>query len=355
MEQYKSQNIKFLDVKAIDVEIKGDSFFTVTVLLQTAVALSFAFYYYFSNDIGLVGFYLAVGSFLLLGLALNRLVKFKRVARFLVVVTLFSGLLYSLTLSFSALSLAWCLSTLRTLMAVCRSTKNPTLAVIFLCFAIAILFSASTLLNSNSYSPTESLQFLFLCAVTVIFVFEAGSSRSKYAHNLESLSSQVDQIKRLDALTGLHNRQSIEYHLREKYTKEQSGGQPFGVILADLDNFKTINERYGHSIGDNVLFLVGQILNDSLADDYSLGRWVGNTFVIIIPHDEPSASAVIAEVLRIKVGELQLDAKGVKFKLSMSIGIASTSRCRDLNDLISCAENSLYQAKNMGGNMAIAS
>jgi len=52
---------------------------------------------------------------------------------------------------------------------------------------------------------------------------------------------------------------------------------------------------------------------------------------------------------------LQLDAKGVKFKLSMSIGIASTSRCRDLNDLISCAENSLYQAKNMGGNMAIAS
>jgi diguanylate cyclase (GGDEF)-like protein len=355
MEQYKSRKLKCSDVKVTDVEIKGDSFFTVTVMVQTAIALLFAFYYYFSNDIGLVGFYLVAASFLLFGLALNRLVKCKRVARFLVVVTLFSGFLYSLTLSFSALSLAWCLSTLRTLMAVCHSTKTLKLGVILLCFAIVILFSESTLVISSPYSTAESLQFLFLCAVTAIFVFDAVSSRSKYAHNIESLSSQVDQIKRLDALTGLHNRQSIEYHLQEKYAEEQSDGQSFGVILADLDNFKTINERYGHSIGDNVLFLVGQLLNDSLAENYSLGRWVGNTFVIIIPHDEPSASAVIAEVLRIKVGELQLDAKGVKFKLSMSIGIASTSRCRDLNDLISCAENSLYQAKNMGGNMAIAS
>ena len=349
--------MKKLGLKATEGNFKEDSFFTVsvTVMVQTAIALSFAFYYYFTSDIGLVGFYLGAGSVLLLSLALNGLAKFKSVAGFLVIATVFSGFLYSLTLSFSALSLAWCLSSLRTLMEVSNRPKNLQLGIILLIISAVTLLSDSTLLISSPYSTAESVQFLFLCSVTVIFVYESASSRSKYAHNIKSLYLQVDQIKRLDALTGLHNRQSIEYDLQEKYTEGQANGQPFGIILADLDNFKTINERYGHSIGDNVLSLVGQLLNDSLSKDYRLARWSGNAFIVLIPHNEPSASNMIAEVLREKVNGLQLDAKGAKFKLSMSIGIASTSQCRDLNDLLSSAENSLYQAKNMGGNMSIAS
>ena len=81
--------MKDLDVKVTDIEIKVDSFFTVTVMVQTAIALSFAFYYYFINDIGLVGFYLGAGSVLLLSLALIGLAKFKSVAGFLVIVTVF--------------------------------------------------------------------------------------------------------------------------------------------------------------------------------------------------------------------------------------------------------------------------
>jgi len=59
--------------------------------------------------------------------------------------------------------------------------------------------------------------------------------------------------------------------------------------------------------------------------------------------------------LRKKISDLELDAKGTKFKLSLSIGIASTSQCSDLTDFLSSAENSLFQAKNMGGNMVIES
>jgi hypothetical protein len=81
--------MKDLDVKVTDVEIKVDSFFTVTVMVQTAIALSFAFCYYFINDIGLVGFYLGAGSVLLLSLALIGLAKFKSVAGFLVIATVF--------------------------------------------------------------------------------------------------------------------------------------------------------------------------------------------------------------------------------------------------------------------------
>ena len=343
--------------KIPDTLVKEDSLFTapVTVMVQTAIAISFAFYYYFTNEIELVSLYLGAGSVLLLSLAFYGISKLSHIAVFLVIITLSLSFLYSLTLSFNALSLAWCLSSLRTLMEVCRRPKNLQLAFTLLAITTAILFSELAELISSPYSTAESLQFIFLCSVCAIFVFEASTSRSKYRDNVAFLALHVDQISLLDALTGLHNRQSFEYYLEKKYTEAQNSGRSFAIILADIDNFKSINERYGHSIGDNILTLVGQLLNDTLSENYNLARWTGNTFIALIPHDEPSTNNTIAELLRKKVNDLELDAKGAKFKLSMSIGIASTSQCSDLTDFLSSAENSLYQAKNMGGNMAIAS
>jgi len=279
--------------------------------------------------------------------------KLKNIAEILVIMTLSLGFLYSLTFSFSALSLAWCLSSLRTLIEVCPRPANLSVGATLLCIASIILFSQTTILSP--YSTTESLQFIFLCFVTIIFVYEASSSRGKYAHNVENLSRQINQFKLIDALTGLYNRQHAERYLKEKYSKTQAEESSFGVILADLDNFKSINERYGLAVGDNVLTIVGQLLSDSLSEEYELARWAGNTFIVIVPHDEPSASNIIADVLLQKINSLKINAKGAKFTVSISIGIATQSKCSDLNDLISCAENSLYQAKNMGGNLAITS
>ena len=74
-----------------------------------------------------------------------------------------------------------------------------------------------------------------------------------------------------------------------------------------------------------------------------------------MPHNESSASNIIADVLLQKISNLEINAKGAKFTVSISIGIAMQNKCNDLNDLIFSAENSLYQAKNMGGNLAITS
>ena len=339
---------------ATEFKINVDSLFTapVSVMVQAAFALSFAYYFYLDHELDLVAFYLGTGSSLLLSLIFWNS-KFKKIAQVLVVGTLFPGFLYSLTHSFSALSLAWCLSSLRTIMEVCPRPANLPVGATLLCFASIILFSPTTILSP--YSTTESLQFILLCFVTMIFVYEASSSRGKYAHNIDHLSLQIDQFKLIDALTGLYNRQHAERYLKEKYSKPQGEESSFGVILADLDNFKSINERYGLAVGDNVLTIVGQLLSDSLSEEYKLARWAGNTFIVIVPHNEPSASNIIADVLLQKINSLKINAKGAKLTVSISIGISTQSKCSDLNDLISCAENSLYQAKNMGGNLAITS
>lgn len=339
---------------ANEFKLKVDSLFTasVSVMIQTTFALSFAYYFYLDHELDLVAFYLGTASLLLVSLAFwNE--KFEKITQVLVVGTLFPGFLYSLTHSFSALSLAWCLSSLRTIMEVCPRPASLSVGATLLCITSIILFGPKA--DLSPYSTTESLQFVLLCFVTMIFVYEASTSRSKYVHNVEYLGLQNEQFKLIDTLTGLYNRQHAEYYLKEKYSKPQGEESSFGVILADLDNFKSINERYGLAVGDNVLTIVGQLLSDSLSEEYKLARWAGNTFIVIVPHNEPSVSNIIADVLLQKINSLKINAKGAKLTVSISIGIATQSKCSDLNDLISCAENSLYQAKNMGGNLAITS
>lgn len=183
-----------IDYKIPDTAVKEDSLFTapVTVMVQTAIAISFAFYYYFAGEIELVSLYLGVGSVLLLSLAFYGISKLSHIAVFLVVITLSLSFLYSLTLSFNALSLAWCLSSLRTLMEVCRRPKNLQLAFTLLGITTVILFSELAELISSPYSTAESLQFIFLSSICSIFVFEASASRSKYRDNVEFLALQVE-------------------------------------------------------------------------------------------------------------------------------------------------------------------
>ena len=337
-----------------EFHIKVDSLFTapVTIMVQTSIALSFAGYFYMQNELNLVAFYLGTGSLLLLSLIFwNE--KFKKTAQTLVVGTLFPAFLYSLTFSFTALTLAWCLSSLRTIMEVCPRPANLLVGATLVCITSIILFNPTATLSP--YSTTESLQFVFLILMLIIFVYAASTSRSKYAHNVEYLGLQNEQLRLTDALTGLYNRQYAELYLEDEYSEIQPEGSSFGVILADLDNFKSINERYGLAVGDNVLTIVGQLLSDSLPEEYKLARWADNTFIVIAPQNEPSASNIIAHMLRQKISNLKINAKGAKFTVSISIGIAMQNKCSDLNDLIFSAENSLYQAKNMGGNLAITS
>ncbi|HIG66747.1 MAG TPA: hypothetical protein EYQ44_02830 [Porticoccaceae bacterium] len=186
---------------ANEFKIKVDSLFTapVSVMVQTTIALSFSYYFYIHHELDLVAFYLGTGSSLLLSLIFWNS-KLKNIAESLVVMTIFSGFLYSLTFSFSALSLAWSLSSLRTIMEACPWPANLSVGATLLCIASIILFSQTASLSP--YSTTESLQFIFLYFVTIIFVYEASTSRSKYTHNVKYLSSQIDQFKLIDALTG---------------------------------------------------------------------------------------------------------------------------------------------------------
>ena len=106
-------------------------------------------------------------------------------------------------------------------------------------------------------------------------------------------------------------------------------------------------------MGDEILYAVGQMLLEPLRDEDVVARWGGNEFMVLLPTANAEAAVNIAERLRTKATEIDMQAQGDKLRISLSVGVASIDKCTGVDDLMSTAENGLYQAKHMGRDMVV--
>ena len=140
--------------------------------------------------------------------------------------------------------------------------------------------------------------------------------------------------------------------MQQKYSLNNS---LFSVVLADLDHLKVINDQYGRDTGDKVLQITSALLNNELREDDLVARWSGNQFILLCSDVGLEKAAKIAERLRLKVSQLELEAQGDQLCISVSMGVATADQSIGVDDLLSSAENAVYQAKYMGRNMVIVS
>ncbi len=154
---------------------------------------------------------------------------------------------------------------------------------------------------------------------------------------------QMHTLARTDPLTGLPNRLALSEHL------EQESHQAHGlyVVLLDLDHFKQINDRYGHTVGDGVLREVGRRLRTSLRKGDLLGRWGGEEFMIIMRGDSQHDVLAAVERLREDIAFWPFDGVGA---VSASFGVAEGHMGDSIHSLLDRADKALYQAKHLGRN-----
>ena len=161
-----------------------------------------------------------------------------------------------------------------------------------------------------------------------------------------------DQATR-DGLTGLWNRAMILEILDRELARSRRENAPVGVIMADLDHFKDINDTHGHLAGDQVLRQVGQRLLNCLRPYDMVGRYGGEEFLIVLPGCTAEASVTLAERLR-KCVEVEpvMEENGV-IPITVSLGIADWDGDMPGKTLLRAADGALYQAKKAGRNKAI--
>ncbi|MCD9028925.1 GGDEF domain-containing protein [Luteimonas sp. BDR2-5] len=155
----------------------------------------------------------------------------------------------------------------------------------------------------------------------------------------------------MDALTGSMNRRTIDSWIERAFIEGARDGHPISVLFVDLDHFKSVNDRFGHACGDDCLRHVAQALRGALPEDGMLGRYGGEEFVVVLPGLDGAAARVIGERMRAAVENLEVRHDGLRFGLTVSIGIATRHAGeRTPAETIARADKALYAAKRQGRN-----
>jgi diguanylate cyclase (GGDEF)-like protein/PAS domain S-box-containing protein len=180
---------------------------------------------------------------------------------------------------------------------------------------------------------------------------EIFSSNSAKTQILERLA-EMERNALIDALTGISNRRNMEMHLQSRLEEFSRHRWTFGILFIDIDHFKSINDRYGHSIGDKVLRMVGQTLNASSRYFDQVGRWGGEEFLAIIVNVGMDRLAEIAERFRILVERSALPQQEQEGEVAVTISLGGTEvRQGDTVDsIVERADQKLYLAKQSGRN-----
>lgn len=170
----------------------------------------------------------------------------------------------------------------------------------------------------------------------------------------------------LDDLTGLYNRHFLMQKLKEEINKAFRFKQPLSLIFTDIDLFKQVNDQYGHSAGDQVLYEFGELLRKSIREYDLACRFGGEEFVILLPQTDSPNALFLAERLREKIAESLFCKSSIRIKITASFGVGTI---KDLDsgfynpgdeDLINMSENllawaddALYRAKKAGRNIVV--
>jgi diguanylate cyclase (GGDEF)-like protein len=169
------------------------------------------------------------------------------------------------------------------------------------------------------------------------------------------LHGQVQRQAVTDELTGLANRRRFLAQLDAEVTRSRRNGSPLGIILADLDDFKRVNDTYGHEIGDEALRDFAAILQGTVRDVDLPVRLGGEEFAVLVPDTDLEGAALLAERIRQELEASRPSHSGARFRLTASFGVSCFPSAAGPEDLLSDADRRLYEAKRRGKNIVIAS
>jgi diguanylate cyclase (GGDEF)-like protein len=168
------------------------------------------------------------------------------------------------------------------------------------------------------------------------------------------LHRMVERQALVDSLTGLANRRSLEDSLRTELARATRFSDSVCVVLADLDDFKQVNDRYGHPAGDEVLKTFATALHNTVRESDVAGRWGGEEFALVLPGTDAPGGAMLAERARATLAARQVRMPNGDFcSVTASFGVAAFPENRELGEILAAADSALYDAKAAGKNRVV--
>lgn len=208
--------------------------------------------------------------------------------------------------------------------------------------ASAIALTAIVVLGKGLASPLQSVLFVVTASISSLFAYI-------FAHRAEVQRLQLETAAAIDALTGAQNRRVLDDELQIAVQRFARDGTAAAVLMLDLDHFKSVNDRYGHAVGDQVLVDFSAIVRASTRRVDRFFRYGGEEFVLLLSPASSQSMRAIADKLLARVGS-ELRCRGEP--VTVSIGASALRPGDDARTWMARADACLYRAKQLGRNRA---
>ena len=190
-------------------------------------------------------------------------------------------------------------------------------------------------LVGNSFSKEQRMNAASLAAHAVVALENA------------RLHGMVERQALVDGLTGLANRRAASDALHAEAARAERLETPLSVVLADLDEFKEVNDAHGHAVGDEVLRVVAEVLRETLRESDVAGRWGGEEFLLLLPGADEEGAAQLAERVRVALAARSIPSVP-GLRVTASFGVAEYAGETNPEQLLEAADGALYRAKRAG-------
>ena len=241
-----------------------------------------------------------------------------------------------------------------------KKLRIPAIAsgIVFICFllvreistSIGPMYDADIPVRAvhGTYLFNMMLTFVFLWVVAFLFSLEVYYMQ----HNLENENISLEQLASFDPLTHLLNRRSMNSYLEESCYRVKKKRGKFSIIMADIDDFKKINDTYGHAVGDMVLVEVASTIIKEARDEDCVCRWGGEEILILVRSGMEQAKNVAWRICRGVAGKT-LEVKDESIKVTMTLGVAEYRDDETIDEVVGRADKRMYDGKLRGKNRVV--
>lgn len=188
-----------------------------------------------------------------------------------------------------------------------------------------------------------------------VSVNEDITARKEAEDKIKRLNAGLEQLAMTDYLTNLYNRRYFMQRGVEEFKRARRNNQPLGLLMLDIDQFKKVNDTYGHDTGDMALQQVAATLKSSLREIDILGRIGGEEFAVLLPNTSLHDAVLLAERVQQVMAGTPIETLRSPLFITISIGVAiATDEISRIDDLLRTADTFMYQAKSDGGNRVVS-
>lgn len=197
---------------------------------------------------------------------------------------------------------------------------------------------------------------LMVAVAFLVLVGRAGRMRARSARaiaeknaELSAAYSRMEELSRTDELTKISNRRAVMERLRHEQDRSGRSGRPYCIVLADVDDFKRWNDRFGHACGDALLVALAERLGGAVRAQDLIGRWGGEEFLVVLPDTRLEGAIRVAEKLRVLASAEPFMFEGNAIVLTLTAGVSEGGQV-PVDETLRRADGALYTGKRRGKN-----